>query len=135
MPQSNNWDITFSHISFLEKALGRHKCVADYERSSDIMFTIERTERRPPLVAVLIERYTVSLADVLAVMGEFPSVQGIVTAGDWNRYTREAKEYGLAHSVGVFNITEFLGALWRTDFVGYVKKDEQGRPIYLYRAS
>jgi hypothetical protein len=135
MPRLNNWDITFSHISFLEKALATHKCVEEVERSSDIVFTIDRTKGRTTVVAVLIERYTVSLADVIAVMAEFPSVQCIVTAGDWNRYTKEAKEYGLSHAVGVFNVSEFFGALWVADIVSYAKVDANGIPQYAYRSA
>lgn len=131
----NNWDVSYSHITFLERALGRHQRVESFERKRDIIFHIERRDTLPEVVAVLINRYTISLADVINVMSEFPEATCIVTAGDWNRYTQEAKEYGLDNGIGIFNTSEFFGALWSRNVETYAKKDQNGNPTYAYRSA
>lgn len=135
MPQMNSWDVSYSHIKFVERALSGHQRVERFERRKDIVFSIERGDNLPAVVAVLINRYTISLADVINVSAEFPEATCIVTAGDWNRYTQEAKEYGRDNGVGVFNVSEFFGALWSRDVTRYARKDQNGNPTYAYRSA
>jgi len=129
-----NWDVSYSHIRFMEKALVGHKCVASFKRTRDIRFSIERTDDRSRVIAVLINRYTIGLADVIGVLAEFRNVNCIVAPGDWCGYTREAKDYGAQQGVAVFHASEFLGALWKDDPLTYVKIDLIGRPMYAYRS-
>jgi hypothetical protein len=135
MPPQNNWDVSYSHISFLERVLGSHQRIDHFRRNRDIAFRIERKDSLPEVVAILITRYTVSLADVINVLAEFPEATCIVTSGDWNGYTQQAKEYALEQNIGLFNTSEFFGALWRRDVATYVKRDSDGRPIYAYRSA
>lgn len=135
MPPRNNWETSYPNILFMEKALNGHQRVESFQRLKDIVFVIERPERLAPVVAVLINRYTIGLADVIAVKAEFPEATCIVAPGDWCGYTREAKEYGAAQGIGVFNTSEFFGALWRADPKDYVKKDPNGRERYAYHAA
>lgn len=132
MSPRNNWDVEYPSILFLERALKSHQRVKSFTRDLDILFTIEREGTLPGVVALLGNRYTISLADVIAAKSEFPTMTCIVAHGNWCGYTREAKEYGFQHGIGVFHIGEFLGALWREDPVGYTQKDGDGKPIYAY---
>ena len=132
LPQLNNWDISYSHITFVERALSGHQRVERFDRQRDIVFHIVRKDSLPDVVAALINRYTISLADLINAMAEFPEATCIVTAGDWNGYTQEAKEYGLNNGIGVFNISEFLVrcgvATWRST-LGRIKMAIQHTPI------
>ena len=69
----------------------------------------------------------------MRALSEFPGLDCIVTGGEWNAYTREAKEYGLDQGIGIYVISDFLGALNLQRFHTYVKKDEKGKPINRYR--
>jgi hypothetical protein len=60
-------------------------------------------------------------------------VEYIVTGGNGNGYTPEAKKYGWKNGIGIFNTGEFLGALNWTDPKKYSKKDDKGNPIYAYK--
>ena len=84
---------------------------------------------------LLVNEYTLGLAAVLRVLQEFSNAEYIVTCGNWNAYTREAKEYGIQHNIGIFVIDEFLGALHYAKPKKYVQKDEDGKPQYRYRAA
>jgi hypothetical protein len=135
MAPRNNWDVGYPSILFLERALRSHKLVKGFTRDQDILFTIERWDTLCRVIALLVNRYTISLADVITAKAEFPTMTCIVAPGNWCGYTQEAKEYGLQHEIGVFHVGEFLSALWHKNPVGYTQKDGDGKPIYAYRSA
>jgi hypothetical protein len=131
----NNWDTKYTSIVFLERALSTHQRVRAFAREQDIRFIIDRKDDFGSVVAVLVGRYTISLADVIAAKAEFPDMQCMVAYGNWCGYTEEAKTYGLSNDIGVFQIGEFLGALFTRSVVTFAQKDSNGRPYYHYRAA
>lgn len=131
----NTWNVSFGSIKFFEEALNSHNKVLSVKREKDILFNVTRVTSPTELVIVLINQYTISLADVIKLKNEFPSINCIVTAGDWNGYTEEAKKYGLEQNIGVFVISEILGALNFEEYVNYVKYDSDGNPWYSYKSA
>src|ERR1700691_4996550 len=127
----NNWGVSYSVISFVERALGGHSKVERFKRTRDILFDVELMDGRR-LNALLVDEYTLGLAAIHRTLSEFPEIDFIVTGGNWNGYTKEAKDFGRQHSLGVFNIEEFLGALNLSEPKNYYKKDSDGKPIYAY---
>lgn len=135
MSQLNNWDVTYSAISWVENALGGHAKVATFVRVDDIRFEIVREGRLSPVNALLMNRYVIGVADLVEAMTEFPGINCIFAPGNWCGYTRQAKEYGLEQGVAVFHVGEFMGALWKADFVKYAAKDHKGNPTYAYKSA
>lgn len=134
MHQKNEWGVSYSSISFVERALNTHTKVASFERSQDIFFRIKLTDDRT-INMVLVDEYTLGLAAVHRVLDEFPGAEYVVTTANWNAYTREAKQFGNEHEIGIFIIGEFIGALNMKEPKKYVQKDDDGNPIYHYRAA
>ena len=125
MATLNDWKVPYSTITFFERVLKSHKKVESYTRDKDILFTILR---HPPLSAIqvlLVNEYTLGLAAVMRALTEFPGLNCIVTGGEWNAYTREAKQYGLDQEIGIYGISDFLGALNLQRIHTYVKKDKE----------
>jgi hypothetical protein len=135
VPGQNDWNVSYATIQFVESGLAGHTAVESFTREQDIVFRIARTGRRTPIMAVLINRYVIGQADVMKVMADFPGVQLIFAHGNWCGYTREAKEYGLENDVGVFEMSEFLGALHHSDFLRYAKKDHKGISTHSYKTA
>lgn len=133
MPELNSWNVSYTIISFFERALNGHDKVVSIERSRDIHFTIQDIRGRV-LRVLLVNEYSLGLAAVLRARTEFPDIEYVVTGGNWNGYTPEAKEYGRANSIGIFNVGEFFGALNWTDPKKYTQKDSDGNPIYNYKS-
>jgi len=130
-----DWDVNQRNIDFVENALKTHDCVESVTRERDIIFHIERTQDRSAVIAVLVNIYTVSLADVLEISSQFPDVHCIVTCSKWNSYTNEAEDYARNNRIGTFNISEFLGALnWSVPYK-YVKKDDDERSSHTFRSA
>ena len=134
MPRYNDWNVSYSTISFVERALRSHSKVVQFKRSKDIVFKITHIDGRV-MKMVLVNEYTLGVAAVHLVLSQFPGTEYVVTCANWNAYTREAKEYGRQNGIGVFVIGEFFGALHWTDPKEYVQKDKDGNPIYHYRAA
>lgn len=134
MPNQNNWNVSYSTISFLEKVLRGHSKVEDFTRTQDILFEIE-LENGTTHKVLLLNEYTLGVANIAKAIDEFGSVDFILTGSNWNAYTMEAKQYGLDNNIGIFIIDEYIGAINTKDPIKYVKKDHKGRPIYHTRKS
>lgn len=132
MPNFNNWGVSYSIISFFQRALTAHDMVQGVTRTQDIVFTIT-LHNGVTLKTLLLDEYVLGLAAVLRAKAEFPDVEYIVTGGNWNGYTAEAKDYGRKNGVGIFNIGEFLGALHWKEPKNYYKKDDEDNPTYAYK--
>ena len=122
--------VPFSTTSFVIGVLKSHKKVIDFQRPRDVVFDISRVPPLSDVRAVLTDIYTIRLAQLLDAIKRVPGVNCVITGGDWNGYTAEAKEYARQNQIGLFTLSEFVGALWWTELHKYHKKDEKGRPIY-----
>lgn len=134
MQEFNNWGVPYTMIQFFAQALYGHSKVASYERINDIQFVITHING-DILNVLLLNEYSLGLAAVLRAKSEFPDIDYVVTGGNWNGYTPEAKEYGWRNSIGVFNVGEFFGALNWSEPKKYHRKDKDGNPIYSYKSS
>ena len=120
---SNDWGVSYSAIRFVEDALSSHPKVCSVVRRDDIVFEIERVDGLSSATVVLVNRYTLGLADVLRAKSDFPEMDCIVTCANWNHYTAEAKQYGMNNGICVFNVGEFFGSLHWTEMIKYVPPD------------
>ena len=134
MPQLNNWHVNYNSITFFENALRSHDRVRSFRRSRDILFRII-LNNGSSLKVLLVNEYVIGLASIHKAVDEFPGVDHIVTNGNWNGYTREAKKYGKKNGIGIFVPSEFFGALNWSDPIKYRRKDKDGKPIYHYKAA
>ena len=101
MSEFNSWGVSYSVISFFERALRGHNKVASLRRVNDIQFLIEHVNGTT-LNVLLVNEYSLGLAAILRARVEFPDVEYIVTGGNWNGYTPEAKDYGRENDIGIF---------------------------------
>jgi hypothetical protein len=127
----SRFKVPYSAVGWFESVLRQHKCVRSIERSDHHFFRINR-KAGDTIGCVLVDIYTIGIADVIKAKEEFPEMTCIVTSGNWNSYTRDAKEYGRSCGLGVFQSSEFSGALWKDDLNSYYQKDKDGKPVYSY---
>ncbi|WP_299298549.1 hypothetical protein [uncultured Tateyamaria sp.] len=131
---SNDFDVTFSQIVWIEKVLRNHKNTLELQRTNDIQFDLERLTGGVCQL-ICINEYTCGVGHVLEVLDTFPNANIIYIGGNWNGYTLEAKEYCLEAKLGLYNSSEINGALYRTDFWNYHRKDKKGNPSYQLKAA
>lgn len=129
---SNSWGVSYSRIAWLESAIKSHDNVIRYSRHDDIIMKFDRKDGSS-ITLICLDEYTLGEAMVHRVLNEFPEVNFISVGGNWNGYTREAKQLCLSNSIGLFNSSELTGALWKNEFWLYHQRDDDGTPIYPYK--
>jgi hypothetical protein len=122
---SNDWAVSYGAIRFVEQALNGHSKVEAFTRHLDIVFDIDRVDGMSQVTAVLVNRYTLGLADLFRALDEFPGMNCLVTSANWNSYTAEVKRYGMENGICIFKVGEFFGALHWREMIRYVPPDER----------
>lgn len=131
---SNEWGVSFSRIAWLESAIGNHGNVLTVSRHDDIILEVER-EKGGQVTVICLDEYSFGEAAAHRVFQEFPEVDFISVGGNWNGYTPEAKKLCISKKIGLYNSSELTGALWLENFWSYAAKDDDGNPVYQYRAA
>src|SRR5260370_19700032 len=108
----NDWNVSYSTITYLERALNVHPNVDSFSRSKDIVFSID-LKSGSTVVALLLNEYTLGVAAVHKAIHQFPNVQYIANGSNWNEYTAEAKTFGRTKKIGIGTIAELLRFLNR----------------------
>lgn len=124
MKKFNEWGVPYSTISWFFTTMQQHSKVKSVEREKDILFTIIDNDDRVYKV-LLLDEYKLGLATLMKALTEFPNTNYIVIGGDWNSYTNEAKKYGLENNIGIFNFSEFMGAINTKNPLKYKKVERE----------
>lgn len=131
----DTWKPRDDSVKHFERVLRQHSRVSGFSRQGTQIFYIERSEGLGPLVVLLTDIYTVGLADVMQARDTVDGLNCIVTVSNWNGYTQEGREYAEERHIGLFVLSELMGALWKEEFWKYVKRDSDGKPVLRYRRS
>lgn len=127
---SNNWNVSFAQISWLERLLSTHGNVGSVTRRDDIVFEIARKLPADHLTVVCLNEYTMGLTAVHRVIHEFGKPGIIYVGGGWCGYTRQAKEFCVSEHIGLYVTNEMSGGLWENEHWTYCKRDKNGDPLY-----
>jgi hypothetical protein len=100
--------VPFSTTSFVMGVLKSHKKVVDFRRTRDVVFDISRVPPLSDVRAVLTDIYTIGLAHLLDAIKRVPGINCVVTGGDWNGYTVQAKEYAFKMRSGCLRFQSSL---------------------------
>ena len=103
-----------NEISYFHKAMSAHDKVQFIESRGSQVFIVHRIGGMTPVIVYLTNLYTVGAADVYRIASTCAGVNCIVTTSIWNRYTGDAKRDAAEMKIGLFTLTELMGALnWR----------------------
>jgi hypothetical protein len=127
---SNDWNVSFAHISWLEKLLRNHGNTKTLSRRNDIIFELDRVRQSGRLTVVCLNEYTMGLTAVQRVIHEFGKPSIIYIGGGWCGYTQSAKQFCLLEQIGLYVTEEMSGALWATEYWAYHQRDKDGNPIH-----
>lgn len=116
-------------IHFFEKAISNHSSVIFLNKTNYYYYCIHR-ENKSFVNALVLNLYTIGLADYIEFIDLYPNTDAIITISNWNGYTIQAKEEARKNGVGIFVMSEFLGALNWDEPYKYVKYDSDGNPIH-----
>lgn len=126
----NNWNVSFAHISWLERLLRTHGNTAELSRHHDLVFELERKRQKDTLSIICLNEYTMGLTAVQRAIVEFGKPSIIYIGGGWCGYTEPAKQFCLHENIGLYVTDEMSGALWATEYWAYSQRDKDGNPVY-----
>ena len=129
----NNYNVPYSVITWLERALTTHKNVLTLFRHDDVVFDITRRNQEDRLTVFCANEYACGVTFVQRVLADFPDCNIISVGGGWNGYTYEAKEFCVNARVGLFVSDELMGALYKDEYWKHAQKNEKGEPTFYYR--
>lgn len=108
-------------IQYFENAMERHNKVIRCRRISASYYEIQREDSS--IIFVFVSNYyALSVSDYYEITSEY-QIDCLITISNWNRVTQEAYELGISNGVGVFTMSEFMGALH------YARPSDYTRPI------
>lgn len=135
MQKFNSWKVPYSTICFFQEALNSHARVKKVNRERDIFFRIERDDNFI-LNALLLNEYRFGIASLIKALEEFPETKYIIIGGNWNESTYEANEYAKDNKIGIYNFSEFLGAINYNNIpLQYIYKDERNNTKNTFRGA
>jgi len=111
-------------IAFFEKTLHDHDKIRSYRKISSQVYLINRTNGTPIKVYIT-DIYTVGLVDYHSITEKYSDLNAIVTLSNWNGYTKQAKLHAKENLIGIFVVTEFLGAINFEQIYNYVRRDDE----------
>jgi hypothetical protein len=127
---ANNWNVSFAHISWLERLLITHGNVLGVSRHDDLVFEVQRRRQADELSVVCLNEYTMGLTAVHRVIHELGKPSIIYVGGGWCGYTMQAKQFCLSEQIGLYVTDEMSGGLWANECWSYCKRDKDGNPVY-----
>lgn len=110
---SNDWGVEWCNIQFLERILNSHDNIIIESRHDDIIFEVVRRRQGDNLRIVCINKYSVSVSDVMRAMDEFGPINVIYYGGKWNGHTSEAEALCNENRIGIYNAGGLAPALRR----------------------
>lgn len=115
-------------IEYFIKVVSSREFVVKVERLNNQLFKVVRKEKSD-ITVFLTNIYIVSEADVYEITADHGNLNCIVTVSAWNSYTKDAKVLTKGMGIGLFQLKEFLGAIYydRESFINYEppKRDEE----------
>ncbi|MBY5827671.1 hypothetical protein [Rhizobium leguminosarum] len=113
------WPSYDGRFKFFEDRVNGHEKVEQLVNLGGGFFEVTR-RGGDKLRAFVCECYTFGVAEFIEVRDHCADVSAIVISSSWCGYTDDVKDYCKALKIGVFNISEFMGALNREEFWSYV---------------
>lgn len=113
-----------NYDSFLRK-IRNHDLVVNVEEvdASKGLFNIVQENRT--LRIFICECYSFGVAEYEEALDHFDNLDAVIINSTWCGYTSEVKEYCKENRVGVFNISEFFGAINLAEYWNYISPDER----------
>ncbi|RFB33529.1 hypothetical protein DZB86_27330 [Bacillus sp. RC] len=119
-------------VNYFISRIESHNAVQDIYKieGKENVFNITKTNEKE-LIIYVTDFYIVSEAEVYDIMAECPNVNAIVTISNWNSYSLLGRETAREHSIGLFVMREFMGALNfdGSRFINYISAAERENPF------
>ncbi|MGO8506174.1 hypothetical protein AB9F35_32270 [Rhizobium leguminosarum] len=120
------WPSSDGNFPFFEDRMIDHAKVTSVNPHGDGVYELTRDSGATIRVLVC-ECYSYGVAEYLETVEKIGKIDAVVISSSWCAYTRDAKEHCKGKRVGLFKISEFMGALYRPDFWNYIPPTDEDK--------
>ena len=127
MPAHNEsfpWMSYYGHYGFFEERMKSHGKVSSINKLSDGFYDISLSDGRV-LKTFICECYSFGIAEYYESVENLGELNAVIINSNWCGYTMEAKIHCKDHSVGLFNISNFMAALNMHNYWEYLTEGEK----------
>lgn len=120
-------EIAPSSRSFFVRGMEGHSAVLSIKPVGGDVYLIERTKDRPDLRVLIADIYIAGESDIIEITYDYSNIDCIVLVGFYNRYSGAAKDFARERNIGLYDKSEFFGAVnfVGNEFLNYVKKEKR----------
>ncbi|MGE7907541.1 hypothetical protein ACQKNS_24535 [Peribacillus sp. NPDC094092] len=115
-------------IEYFISRIQTHRTVLEieHEQGHEHVFKIKKKNGKK-LIVYLTDFYIVTEAEVYEIMSEYYEINAIVTISNWNSYSYLGRETARENDIGLFLMSEFMGALNfdGNSFINYISPAER----------
>ncbi|MBB3859024.1 hypothetical protein GGQ88_000264 [Novosphingobium hassiacum] len=113
---TNEYDVTYGRIMFLQKIIIGHDNVKSFSRHSDLVFDVDRIKQNDTIQIVCVDEYSLSESLTRKIISDFPDVDIIFVGGKWNNPTGDSLAVCKPKKIGIFNAGSINAAISKTQY-------------------
>ncbi|WP_111858099.1 hypothetical protein [Acinetobacter sp. CFCC 10889] len=128
MPTANidfPWMSYYGNYNSFKRKISNHNKVINVVEVDVANGLFDIIQENRTLRIFICECYSFGVAEYEEALEHFENLDAIIINSTWCEYTPEVKEYCKEQRKGVFNLSEFFGAINFPSFWNYVSPDER----------
>lgn len=99
-------------VNSIAKILKTKPTVTDVEIIQRDILKIKRKRFNSDIVLYVVDAYVLGEGATLEIIENNPEINCILVCSNWNQYTESAKKLAKEYKVGLFTLSELMGAIY-----------------------
>ncbi|WP_455920191.1 hypothetical protein [Priestia megaterium] len=115
-------------LDYFVSRMKTHNTVSDIRKFKEKENIFRITKKNgEELTTYVTDFYIITEAEVYDIMAECPGINAIITISNWNSYSHLGRETARENNIGLFLMSEFMGALNfdGNRFINYISPAER----------
>ncbi len=118
------WPSHYGHYNYFETQMKAHGKIFSLTAQGGGVYDLVRTQG-DTLRVFICECYAFGVAEYMETVERLGHIDVVIINSTWCGYTPDAKFHCRESNVGLFKISEFMGALHRKDYWLYLTNDQK----------
>lgn len=118
------WPSHYGHYNYFETQMKAHGKIFSLTAQGGGVYDLVRTQG-DTLRVFICECYAFGVAEYMETVERLGHIDVVIINSAWCGYTPDAKLHCRESNVGLFKISEFMGALHRKDYWLYLTNDQK----------
>ena len=98
-------------VKSIAERLKSIRTVRDVEIVHRDILKIKRKMLYSDIILYVVDAYSLGEGDVFEIIQDNPSINCILVCSNWNHYSEDAEKLAMEYGVGLFKLSELMGAM------------------------